>query len=199
MDASKLQLKIFTAPAAGTTRVASETLIPVFHAWIKDKVLPELLLDVANYGHVPQGPGVVLIGHGSDYAIDESEGRQGLLFNRKRLGADPAQRLEDTFRRTLHAAGLLEQNSVLAGELSFDTTEFLFRINDRLAAPNTVATFTAVRPELEAFCARLFGAGQFTLTATGEARQLFGITIKAKTALPLATLLERAGGAPKPA
>jgi hypothetical protein len=196
MDASKLQLKIFTA--AATTRVPSETLIPVFHAWIKDKTLPELLLDVANYGHVPQGPGVVLIGHGSDYAIDESEGRQGLLYNRKRLGAAPAERLEDTFRRALHAAALLERDPVLAGKLTFDTTELLFRINDRLAAPNTAATFAAVRPELEAFCTRLFGAGAFTLAPTGEPRQLFGITIKATTALPLATLLDRAGGAPKP-
>ena len=34
----------------------------------------------------PRGPGVVLIGHGSDYFIDEGEGRLGLLHNRKRVG-----------------------------------------------------------------------------------------------------------------
>src|SRR4051812_16123636 len=65
MDAHKLQLKIFLTPESART-VDVEALIPVFHRWIKQRALPELTIDIANYGHVPQGPGVVLIGHGSD-------------------------------------------------------------------------------------------------------------------------------------
>jgi len=38
-------------------------VIPIFHQWIQDQIFDELLLDVANYSHVPEGPGVVLIGH----------------------------------------------------------------------------------------------------------------------------------------
>lgn len=197
MDASKLQLKIFTSSSTG--HLDAETFIPVFHEWIKNGVLPELLVDVANYGHVPRGPGVVLIGHENDYGLDDSEGRQGLLFNRKRLAPAPELRLEDTFRRALHAAVLLEQEPTLAGKLKFGTLQLLLRINDRLAAPNTDATFAALRPELESFCARLFGAGQFTLARTGEPRQLFGVTITTSHAPALASLLERAGGAPKTA
>ena len=35
-----------------------ETFIPVFHRWIKDRVLADdTLVDVANYAHVPQAPG----------------------------------------------------------------------------------------------------------------------------------------------
>jgi hypothetical protein len=198
MDAAKLQLKIFTAAKPGSEHVPAEAFIPVFHDWIKNAALPELLVDVANYGHVPQGPGVVLIGHANDYAIDEGEGRQGLLFSRKRQGAAPAQRLADTFRHALHAATLLEQAPALAGKLSFDTTHVLFRINDRLAAPNTEASFAAVRTELEAFCARLFGPGAFTLARVGEPRQLFSVAITAPASTPpsLATLLDRAGGPP---
>ena len=66
------------------------------------------MIDVANYAHVPKGPGVVLIGHGSDYFIDEGEGRLGLLHSRKRGAPDAGDRLADAFRRTLHAASLLE-------------------------------------------------------------------------------------------
>ena len=34
-----------------------EPLIPIFHDWIRDRVFEELLLDVADYRHVPEGPG----------------------------------------------------------------------------------------------------------------------------------------------
>jgi len=37
-----------------------EPLIPVFHNWIQGQVFEELLLDVADYRHVHEGPGVVL-------------------------------------------------------------------------------------------------------------------------------------------
>jgi hypothetical protein len=194
MDAARLQLKIFVTPDA---HLPTEAFIPVFHAWVKHHTLPELLVDVANYAHVPQGPGVVLIGHGTDYFMDESEGRLGLLFNRKRQAPPASERLGDTFRRTFHAAALLEAEPALAGKLRFATGELLFRINDRLVAPQGVATLETLRPELTAFASKLYGDGAFTLTATGEARELFGVTIKAKGPAPsLATLLERAGGPP---
>jgi len=34
--------------------------IPVFHRWIQEAVLNELVIDVADYRHVPAGPGVML-------------------------------------------------------------------------------------------------------------------------------------------
>ena len=192
MDAHKLQLKIFFAPAPA---IDPEAFVPVFHRWIKDHVLPELLIDVANYVHVPEGPSIALIGHGSDYFIDEGGGRIGLLHNRKRAGLPPAERLEDLARRTLHAASLLEADPAFAGKLRFATGELLFRVNDRLHAPSTDATFTALRPELEALATRLF-AGPFELTRVGGAKDLFAVRIVSPTAVPLATLLERAGGPP---
>ena len=196
MDAAKLQLKIFTAPGSD---IPSEEFIPVLHTFIKHQKLPELLIDVANYTHVPRGPGVVLIGHGTDYFIDESVGRQGLLFNRKRQAPPPAERLQDTFARALHAAVVLEGEPALAGKLKFATDELMFRINDRLMAPNNDGTMESVRGELEAFCTRLFGAAGFSLTRVGHARELFAVSIKINQPAPLATLLERVGGAPKAA
>lgn len=194
MDAHKLQLKIFVAPTAGPA-IELESFIPVFHRWIKDHLLPELTIDVANYAHVPKGPGVVLIGHGSDYFIDEADGRLGLLHNRKRAGLAPAERLSDLARRTLHAASLLERDPTLTGKLRFATGELLFRINDRLAAPNTPATFAAVKPELETLATRLYG-GPVQLTPVGGPKELFGVRITSATQPPLGTLLERAGGPP---
>jgi hypothetical protein len=136
----------------------------------------------------------VLIGHGSDYFIDEGEGRLGLLHNRKRSGPAAAERLSDLARRTFHAAALLEKDPSLGGKLKFATNELLFRINDRLAAPNTDATFDALRGELETLAKTLFGAAE--LARVGGPKELFAVRISSGASVSLASLLERAGGAP---
>lgn len=194
MNASRLQLKIFTKPGS---RVAPEALIPIFHDWIKHHRLPELMIDVANYAHVPKGPGVVLIGHACDYFLDDAGGRLGLLHNRKRGGAaDGTQRLSDLFRRTLFAASLLEKEASLGGALRFAPNEFQLRINDRLAAPQGEATFQAMKPELEALARQLFD-GPSTLARVGDDKALFGVTLSSPaTNLDLDGLLARLGGPP---
>jgi hypothetical protein len=191
MKAHKLQLKLYVQPESAKT-VKPEAFVPVFHRFIKDRVLPELAIDVANYDHVPHGPGVVLIGHGSDYFMDEAEGRIGLLHNRKRSGLGEGDRLSDLSRRTLHVASLLEKE--VAG-LKFATNELLFKINDRLAGPNTDATFAEVKGELEALGKQLFG-GPVELSRVGGPKELFAVRIKGQAGASLATLLERAGGVP---
>ena len=195
MQAHKLQLKLYTERAEG---LSPEAFIVVFHGWIKNKLLPELMIDVANYGHVPKGPGVALIGHGCDYFIDEGEGRLGLLHSRKRAAPEPGDRLADAFRRTLHAASLIEADASLAAhgaKVRFRTDELLFRVNDRLAAPSTEATFGAIKPELEAFCRELF-RGPCDLTRVGDAKALAGVKITTGAKTDVATLLARLGGAP---
>ena len=142
-----------------------------------------------------EGPGVVLIGHGSDYFMDQGEGRLGLLHNRKRAGLPGDVRLTDLARRTLHAAALLEGDPALSGKLRFAPNELLFRINDRLAAPNTDATFASLKPELEALARQIF-AGPFELSRVGGPKDLFSVRLTSSASAPLATLLERAGGAP---
>jgi hypothetical protein len=190
MDAHKLQLKLFTDRKSETSL---EAFIPVFHRWIKDRALTDdTLVDVANYAHVPQGPGVVLIGHGVDYFIDEGEGRRGLLFNRKRAEPAAGERLADAFAHTVRAARLLEGEAALEG-LTFGTGEWLLRINDRLRAPNTDATFAEVAPELRAYAAKLFTDAAVELTRVGGPRALFSVRITVSPAPALAVLAGRLG------
>ena len=196
MPPQKLQLKIFASPDSARD-VESELLIPVFHRWIKERVLPELIVDVANYAHVPEGPGVGLIGHGSDYFMDRGEGRLGLVHTRKRSGSPPAERLTDLARRTLYVASLLEREPALKGKLRFDPSELLFRVNDRLEAPSSDETFHALRGELEALAAKLF-AGPFDLARVGGPKDLFSVRFTSRSGASLATVLERAGGPPGP-
>jgi hypothetical protein len=185
MQAHKLQVKLFLEG----DKPALEPFIPVFHDWIKHRRIPELLIDVANYAHVPKGPGVALIGHEGDYYIDDTDGRAGLLYSRKREPPPPEERLPDVFRRALTAALLLEKEPALA--LRFRTDELLFRINDRLLAPASEATFAEVRPALDAFCARLFGGSGYKLALAGTPRQLFSVRITSESKSDLAALLGR--------
>jgi hypothetical protein len=191
----KLQLKVFVT--ADSARIPAEAFIPIFHRWIKERLLPELVVDVANYAHVPEGPGVGLIGHGSDYFMDCGEGRLGLVHTRKRSGSSEEERLRDLVRRTLHVAALLEKERGFEGKLRFAPGELLFRVNDRLAAANDEATFAALAPELAAFAEKVYG-GPCELRRVGGPKELFAVRITHASGTPLATLLERAGGPPGP-
>ena len=62
-------MKLFLADAAS---LDLEPLIPIFHSWITGGAFNEMLLDVADYRHVPSGPGVVVIGHEADYSVDNA-------------------------------------------------------------------------------------------------------------------------------
>lgn len=193
MEARKLQVKIFASPGPVPS---SETFIPILHDWIKRHVLPGLMIDVANYAHVPKGPGVVLIGHAIDTFLDEGDGRLGVMHSRKRGGpADPGARLSDAFRHALHAAILLENEPALAGRLRFSPNEFLFRINDRLTGPSTDATFKTVKPELDDLGTRMF-EGRAEITRVGDAKTPFGARIVSPGPATLGTLLARLGGPP---
>src|SRR5438552_13292600 len=88
-----------------------DAVITVFHSWIQDQVCEELLLDVTDYRHVNNGPGVVLIGHEADYSIDNTDGRLGIRYNRKApLEGSNQDRLAQATRAALAAAERLQQD-----------------------------------------------------------------------------------------
>ena len=150
MELQHTNVKLFIDPASQLDMAA---LIPVFHRWIQEdsgQHLPgqELLIDVADYRHVPQGPGVLLIGHEADYALDESEGRRGLLYNCK--ASQPGNnrdRLRKALSATLRAALRLEADATLPG-LRFSRQELRVLVNDRLLAPNTKPRYQDLVREL---------------------------------------------------
>lgn len=186
MQAKRVQVKVY---AAGTT--PTERLIPVFHRWIREKVLDELSLDVADYGHVHEGPGVVLIGHAFDYFYEESEGRPGIVYARKRDAPAPAERLADAVRRALLGARLLEDDPTLSG-LTFKADELLVRVPDRLAAPAGDAGFAALKGELDALSKKLFPGGA-SVERAGTARDPLSARVKGSGAASVKDLLARLG------
>jgi hypothetical protein len=197
MDSPKYDLKLFLHDAS---RVELETFIPLFHRWIQTQCLEELLIDVADYRHVPYGPGIVLIAHDAHYAMDMADGRLGLLYSRRRE-THPSRKaiygVEDRLWSVLHCALTagqhLETNPAFQGQLRFRGDELLVRLNDRLLASNTEAAYDELCQALEPFLATLYPDSQVAVEHVREGASRLTVVIKAAENPDVATLLSRLG------
>jgi hypothetical protein len=175
MDAKKVQVKLY---AEEKTDAPLDGYIPVFHRFIQQQKLSEMVYDVADYTHVPRGTGVLLVGHASDYAIDQSEGRPGLLYSRKRDLPDGTPLVTDGLSRALEAIELLASESVEAPR-KFGTKEVLFRFPERLHLSNDDESFEKAKPAVEAALKELLPSVAYTLSREGEPRE--PLTIRASS------------------
>ena len=176
-----------------------DPVIPVFHSWIQQQVGDELLLDVADYRHVQAGPGIVLIGHEADYSLDNADNRLGVRYNRKAvLDGNNQDSLAQATRAAISACQRLQQDTRLDGKLNFNGQDIEIFINDRLLAPNTVATREALKPEFQAFADKLFGGSQYFLkfgsdsssSESADPRRLLAVFLHAAHAFPAEDLMD---------
>ena len=171
-----------------------EPLIPIFHGWIRDRVFPEMLLDVADYRHVHDGPGVMVIGLQGNYSVDQTDGRFGVRYNRKAaLEGTNQDRLRQAARSALTCFQKLESESSMKGALKFGGREVEVLINDRALAPNSDATRIAAQPELHALFGKLFGGADYALTHETEPRRLFTARVKTTKTFSVPELLANLG------
>jgi hypothetical protein len=187
MELQHVNVKIFVE---GELQVDPARFIEVFHLWIQEKTLEGLLIDVADYRHVPSGPGVMLIGHEADYSMDNSGNRYGLLYNRKSpLEGSNADRFRQALRCAANACCLLENEFEEDGSLIFSRQDFELFVNDRALAPNTDETFEACEPELQSFLETVLGHGKFSFERYSDPRSRFGMTVRVAQPFDLAALL----------
>lgn len=189
MNVQHINLKFFIAnPEA----VKLEEFGAVFNTWIQRRVTPELLIDVADYLHVHNGPGILLIGHEADYSLDNRLGRLGLLYNRKaQLEGTMQEKLAQAASAALTAARLLENEN----GLKIHGQEVQLTVNDRLLVPNTAETFAALEPDLRAFFDRLYNGTEYSLTyASTDPRERFTLDVKAAAHFEIEALLKNLAG-----
>lgn len=159
--------------------VELEAVVPIFHSWIQEQATEELLLDVASYAHVKDGPGVLLIGHEADYSLDATDGRLGLRYNRKApINGSNQSKLQQAARSALKALARLEQDGRLKSVIQFDAKNVELFINDRLLAPNTAETRKSAEPELRAFLDRLGGDAGYSLAFETDSRKLLAVRVQ---------------------
>lgn len=142
---------------AAEPSVADDAFVPIFHEWIRDRTLDGVLIDVADYTHVPDSPGVMLITHDAAFSLDRSDGQFGLLVQRRRrVDGDASEAIAAALRQALAVADRLEADARVGGRLAFDRTSIRIDANDRLRAPNSDTGFDALRPLVLAGVAKVF-------------------------------------------
>ena len=196
MNPQRIAIKFFVEPDPRAT-VDLEPFIPMFHRFIQQGSVEGLLVDVADYAHVRDGPGVILIGHDVDYGIDTTGGRAGLLVTRKRCGELPlSEAVRDTLRKALIAIRAIEADG--SGGLGFATDIFDLQLLDRLATPNDEDAFARVCAEVVPVVEKLWGdaGAELTRARARDARKPLAVTIAALEGRGVGAVLEALGGAP---
>jgi len=198
MQPHRISVKLFVDKAEA---VELDQVIPVFHRWIKEGSAPGLLVDVADYRHVPDGPGVMLIGHDRDYALDMIAGRPGMMCIRKRIAEGTlVERVRATLLGALKGAAAFEANPAPHGPLTFRTDEVSVQILDRLEVPNTPEAFASVKDDVAALFNDAYEGGEVTIErGSDDFRDALTLNVTVNGAADLATLIARLEGAATPA
>jgi hypothetical protein len=188
LDVFKIAVKVF----ASQSDLRAEQFVPIFHRWIQNQsVEGHRLIDVADYGHVVNGPGTVLVSSEANFYTDRAEGRLGILYSRKLpLEGSFQDRLRSAIREALKAADRLEKDPGAQGKLKFKADELLIRLNDRLLAPPNDATVAASKGDVEAVVNQLLGSGA-RIESHFTPETLVEFRVQASDAPPISALLAK--------
>jgi len=158
--------------------VQDEAFIPIFHSWIQEqKVENHLLLDVADYSHVPNGLSVLLVAHEADIALDTENHAIGFSYTRKQDWPESAsslsKRLQLCLEENTKAAKLLADSKL--PEVNFEAIEI--RLVDKLATPETPEEQAVVKAAFETALKDVYGEA-ITIAveaAPGDGRRAYGL------------------------
>jgi hypothetical protein len=185
----RIGLKLFVGKSSSFTL---RELVPIYHRWIQQHAVEGLLIDVADYQHVPGGPGVMLVAHEGNYAMDLADSRTGLLYYRKQPATGSlTDRFVSLARTVLLAARRLEEEPSLAGRIEFPGNEWELLANDRLLAPNSDETFAAIAPSMNELLAKLFAGAKCEVVRETDAAERFSVDIRAPQPVAVRDLLVR--------
>jgi len=163
---------------AQTPQLQPADIMPIFQRWIQDHTVPGMLIDVIDYKHVLNGPGVVLVADEADYAYDLGDGQPGLQYTRKRDLPDslPAA-LRLSFEHALLGAQALDAEA--PGDLVFDFTTAKISFLDRMHYRNGPEVFAEVRAEVAEIVSAIYGAPVDISRVYDDPRQ--PLALRAKT------------------
>tara|TARA_Y100000588_G_scaffold209084_1_gene222939 strand:+ start:650 stop:1225 length:576 start_codon:yes stop_codon:yes gene_type:complete len=189
MELQRINVKVSLAD----WQVSPDEIFKVFNQWISTDT-EEVLIDVADYRHVQNGPETLLVGHYANYCIDNTDGTIGLLYSHKRgLQGTLAERIQTVFAAALKACARLESHPELDGRVRFDASEVVFTVNDRLLAPNSKPVRGQIRAELDPYLERLFGGTDYDVTADENAGNRTSFRVSSTTDGAVAAVLENVG------
>ena len=147
MDLQKFGIKLYLNT---NDNFKSKDFIPVFHNWIQEKVVSEhLLIDVADYSHIKDGPGVMLIAHEGHFCLDQEEHKAGIMYMRRsHFRGNFTERFINVFSIVIQAAKRLTDNNINK-KIDFSRDLFRFISNDRRVVENTSINQSVYQDEVQ--------------------------------------------------
>ncbi len=152
----RLDIKLFLTLEPGFTQDEVWTrLIAVFGRWRHDE--GEELVDLQDYAHVPNGPGIVLVSKRWVLSIDWSDGQPGVLLSTRRgLEGTLSERFARATRVLLEKTGRLLAEEELKEVVKPRCGELSIAVNDRVLYPDPDAADAELRPEVEKLVTKLY-------------------------------------------
>jgi hypothetical protein len=189
-DLQRIELKMLVD---GPAQPDLDPLLAAFDRWRKQENAPSEWIDLADYAHMPKGPGVMMAGKRENFGVNLIDPGPGIFFTgKKNYAGSTADRFVEAFRRCLKLAKTLLAEPDYPAALQPKTGEWLVVVNDRLDFPNDDDTDGEIRPGLETALNRLFGEGRFTLTRDEDPAHRLGYHVRAAAAPSLDELTSRA-------
>jgi len=186
MELQKINVKFFVVEP---NEIPLTDFIDIFHGWIQ--ATDGVYHDVADYSHMQEGPGIVLVAADANVSIDETEGRRGLLYKQKApLAGSNQEKLKQVVRSALENCLRLEKDPGLAGRIKFCGEEVQIAVNDRLIAPNVGTSLSELKADAERFLGKLYCGSTVAIEPNSEPRQCLGLKVKAAKPFTIANLIE---------
>jgi hypothetical protein len=183
VDLQKINIKIFIDVPA---RIRLEPFLNIFARWREDKSDPAEWIDLADYAHVANGPGVMLIGRQGNLSADLCEPGPGLLYaNKSGLSGRLEDRVLETWRRGLTLVRRLHADPDYPGELQPRPGAWEITFNDRLVAPNTDETDQVLQPGVRTVARKLFGTDGFALVRQADSERRCAYSLNALNEIDL--------------
>jgi len=187
-DLQRIQIKIAADAPLG---LRLEPFIEIFGRWRKETHAADWV-DLADYAHLPRGPGIVLVGQRCNVAFDLADPGPGILYAAKKgLSGSHAERLGAAMQWCLGFSKRLIAEPEFPKDVRLRTDSLELRFNDRLETPNTPATDAELRPAVEQVLNKLYGPGAYALRPLGNEAGIYGFTVRARKVEPLDVLIAR--------
>ena len=169
--------------------LSAEEAFRIFNSWIPTTP-DEVLIDVADYSHLDEGPQTLLVGHEANYSLDNHSAEMGLLYSRKQpADGDLTERLASAFKAALTACQRLEEEPSLAGKVKFRCGDVFLVANDRLNATNDEVGEDTLRAALDPVLTQLFAGTEYSVERESAPELRLNLRIRCQTDADAATLL----------
>ncbi len=176
----RINVKIFT-PSPSDMEL--EPFLAILHNWLGKN---EDWLDIADYIHMINGPGVVLFGRICFVSFDNTDGDPGVLYgHRFGLPGSLKDRIQTVLDNAIITAQEIVCDPLCPSELQSQAQKLEISINDRGQAPNTAETAEVLEPVVQEVLEQRFGKGGFEIQRIEDPKRLFGYTVRLETPMDL--------------